>query len=116
MLRNFSSPQDVYRIHAPQNFYVAMRDDVQLLLQNKRYLALTTVMMCCIDALAAGAGDADRGKFERFIRKHFPDLCMLLDSAWPGSNGANVLYDKFRNGFAHNRGPKPKFVIAEDHE
>jgi|SRR5882724_4630884 len=79
MLRNFSSPKDVYRIRAPKNFYAAMRDDVELLLQNKRYLALTTVIMCCVDALAADSGDADRGKFERFMKKHFPDLCTLLD-------------------------------------
>src|SRR5437016_8451910 len=115
MLRNFSSIKDVYHIRDPKNFYAAMRDDVELLLKNKRYLALTTVIMCCLDALSAGSGDADRGKFERFIKKHFPDLCSLLDSVWPG-RGANVLYDKFRNGFAHNRGPKPNFVIVEDHE
>ena len=116
MLRNFSTPKDVFLIRAPKNFYAAMRDDVELLLQNKRYLALTTVIMCCVDALAAGSGDADRGKFERFMKKHFPDLCTLLDPVWPGCKGANVLYDKFRNGFAHNRGPKPNFVIVEDHE
>ena len=34
----------------------------------------------------------------------------------PVAKGANVLYDKFRNGFAHNRGPKPNFVISEDQE
>jgi hypothetical protein len=115
MLRNFSSPENVYRIRAPKNFCAAMRDDVQLLLQNKRYLALK-VIMCCIDALTAGAGDADRGKFERFMERHFSDLCTLLDPVWPGRKGANVLYDKFRNGFAHSRGPKPNFLIAADHE
>jgi hypothetical protein len=66
--------------------------------------------------IVSRSGDTDRGKFERFIKKHFPDLCSLLDSVWPGRKGANVLYDKFRNGFAHNRGPKSNFVIVEDHE
>jgi hypothetical protein len=116
MLRNFPSPKDVYHIRAPENFYAAMRDDVELLLKNKRYLSLTTVIMCCLDALAADSGDADPGKFERFMEKHFPDLCSLLDSVWPGRKGSRVLYDKFRNGFAHKREPKPNFVIVEDHE
>ena len=116
MLRDFPSPGDLYHIRDPKNFHAAMRDDVNLLLNNKRYLALTTVIMCCIDALAAGTGYADPGKFEHFIKKHFPDLCALLDSVSPPHSGAHVLYDKFRNGFAHNRGPKASFVIAEDHE
>jgi hypothetical protein len=115
-MRNFSSPPDLYHIRAPENFHAAMRDDVKLLLENKRYLALTTVIMCCLDALAAGPGDAEPGKFERFMNKHFPDLCSLLDPVWPGRKGARLLYDKFRNGFAHNRAPKPNFVIAENRE
>ena len=116
MLRNFCSPKNVYRIRAPGNFYVAMRADVKLLLENKRYIALTTVIMCCLDALAADPGDAGRGKFGRFMKKHFPDLCTALDSVCPGRKGADVLYDKFRNGFAHNRGPKSNFLIVEDQE
>jgi hypothetical protein len=116
MLRDFSSPEGVYHFRDPKNFHAAMRDDVKLLLENKRYLALTTVIMCCLDALAAGSGEARPSKFERYMKKHFPDLCTRLDSVRPGRRGANVLYDKFRNGFAHNRGPKPSFVIAEDHE
>src|SRR5438874_11091899 len=116
MLRNFLSPKDVYRIRSPKNFYAAMRADVQLLLENERYLALTTVIMCCLDALAADPGDAGRGKFGSFMERHFPELCTLLDSVCPGRRGTDVLYDKFRNGFAHNRGPKSNFVIVEDHE
>ncbi len=116
MLRNFPSPKDVYRIRSPKNFYAAMRADVQLLLENERYLALTTVIMCCLDALAADPGDAGRGKFGSFMERHFPELCTLLDSVCPGRRGTDVLYDKFRNGFAHNRGPKSNFVIVEDHE
>ena len=117
MLRNFPSPNDVYRVRAPKNFYAAMRADVELLLENQRYLALTTVIMCCLDALAADPGDTRRrGKFGSFMKKHFPDLCTLLDPVCPGRKGTDVLYDKFRNGFAHNRGPKSNFVIVEDHE
>jgi hypothetical protein len=116
MLRNFPSPRDLYRIRAPENFYAAMRADVKLLLENKRYLALTTVIMCCLDALAADGGGAGRGKFGRLMKMHFPDLCMLLDPVCPGRKGTDVLYDKFRNGFAHTRGPKSNFVVAENHE
>src|SRR5437899_1119946 len=83
MLRNFPSPKDVYRIRSPKNFYAAMRADVQLLLENERYLALTTVIMCCLDALAADPGDAGRGKFGSFMERHFPELCTLLDSVCP---------------------------------
>ena len=72
--------------------------------------------MCCLDALAADPGDAGRGKFGSFMERHFPELCTLLDSVCPGRRGTDVLYDKFRNGFAHNRGPKSNFVIVEDHE
>jgi hypothetical protein len=116
MLRDFPSPADVYHIRDPKHFHAAMRDDVKLLLENKRYLALTTVIMCCLDALAAGPSRADSRTFEIYVEKHFPDLCALLNSVWSGRRGANVLYDKFRNGFAHNRGPKASFVIVEDHE
>jgi hypothetical protein len=30
--------------------------------------------------------------------------------------GPFVLYEEFRNGFAHLRGPKPSCAIAESHE
>jgi hypothetical protein len=116
MLRCFPSPPDVYHIRDPKHFHAAMHDDVKLLLESKRYLALTTVVMCCLDALAAGPGDAGSRTFETYVEKHFPDLCAPLNSVWPGRRGAYVLYDKFRNGFAHNRGPKASFVIVEDHE
>ena len=91
-----------------------MRDDVELLLSKRAYLSLTTVIMCCLDALAAGAGKATRGKFESFVEKHFYGLCTALESVCPGRKGGAILYDEFRNGFAHLRGPKSKFAIAED--
>ena len=72
--------------------------------------------MCCIDALAAGSGDSSRGKFQAFVSQHFPELIVALKTAGTGGNGAAILYNSFRNGFAHLRGPKATFAIAEDHE
>jgi hypothetical protein len=106
-----------YRIRDPQNFYAAMRADIDLLWSNRKYLSLTTVIMCCLDALAAGSGKATPRKFENFVTKHFPGLCAALETAYLGKKkGAAILYDGFRNGFAHLRGPKPEFAIAADHE
>jgi hypothetical protein len=109
-------PETYYRIRDPQNFYHAMRSDVTLLQSHKSYLSLTTVIVCCLDALAAGSGKATRPKFEAFVTKHLPDLCTAVEKANPGRKGAATLYDGFRNGFAHLRGPKREFAIAEDHE
>jgi len=40
-----------------------------------------------------------------------------LESVSPGRRkGGKILYEEFRNGFAHLRGPKSKFAIAEDRE
>ena len=110
------SPEDFYQIRDPKNFHAAMRADVELLLSKRAYLSLTTVIMCCVDALAAGSGKATRGKFESFVEKHFHGLCTALESVCPGRKGGRILYDEFRNGFAHLRAPKSKFAIAEDHE
>jgi hypothetical protein len=106
-----------YRIREPKNFYAAMRADVNLLWSNRAYLSLTTVIVCCLDALAAGSGKASSGKFEKFVTRHLPDLCAALQTACLGKKkGAAVLYDGFRNGFAHLRSPKPGFAIVADHE
>lgn len=106
----------LYKSRDPKNFQTAMQSDVKLLLSNRAYVSLTTIIMCCLDALAAGSGRATKGKFEKFVDKHFPDLCMALEAVCPGRKGGYILYDEFRNGFAHLRGPKSKFAIAEDHE
>src|SRR5262245_47778453 len=108
--------QDFYRVRDPKHFHHAMRHDVELLLSNRAYLSLTTVIVCSLDALAAGSGEATRGKFVHFVEKHFPDLCTELGKVCPGSKGGEILYSKFRNGFAHLRGPKSKFAIAEERE
>jgi hypothetical protein len=105
-----------YKIRDPKNFNTAIRDDVELLRTNRAYVSMTTVIMCCIDALAAGNGDATRVKFEAYVRRNFPGLCRQLETASRKHNGAGILYKYFRNGFVHLRGPKAKFAIAEDHE
>lgn len=93
-----------------------MRDDVALLQEHRKYISLSTVIVCCLDALAAGSGKASRSKFERFVERHLPELCRALETCHPGNSGAQTLYDGFRNGFAHLRAPKPDFAIVEDHE
>jgi hypothetical protein len=105
-----------YRVREPKNFHAAMRSDVRLLHSHRAYLSLTTVIVCCLDALAAGSGKATPGKFESFVETHFPALCSDLERSCPGRKGAVTLYDRFRNGFAHTRGPKREFAICEDHE
>jgi hypothetical protein len=108
--------KEIYRISAPENLYKDMRADVKLLHSHKAYASLTTIIMCCIDALAAGSGTAGPKCFYSFVEKHFPDLCTALDPVWPGRKGSHVLYDKFRNGFAHKRGPKLDSLIMQDYE
>ena len=105
-----------YSIKAPEHFYAVMSSDVALLRDQGSYETCTTVILCCIDALAAGPGDANPNKFRTFVNEHFPALCAELNGAVPGKSGADVLYDKFRNGFAHLRGPKFGFAIANDGE
>ena len=105
-----------YKIKDPKNYYVAMHNDIELLRNNARYTSCMTVIMCCLDALAAGTGDASPGKFATFAENHFPELCAGLATAVRGKSGAQVLYDRFRNGFCHLRGPKSGFAIAEDKE
>ena len=109
-------PEAHYRIHDPQNFYAEMRRDVKLLLNHGAYVSLTTVIVCCLDALAAGSGEAKRSEFEVFVTKHFPELCAALEATCPGIKGAKTLWEKYRNGFAHLRGPKQEFAIAQDKE
>jgi hypothetical protein len=82
-----------YRIRDPRNFHAAMRADVNLLHSNQAYLSLTTVLVCCLDALAAGSGEATRGKFEAFVKQQLPNLCAALETACPGKEGAAVLYE-----------------------
>lgn len=105
-----------YTIHDPKNFYVAMRDDVTLLLEHRAYLSLTTIIVCCLDAIAAGGGRATKEKFSKFVVGHFPGLIADIEQARPGKKGAAVLYEEFRNGFTHLRGPKSSCAIAENHE
>jgi hypothetical protein len=110
------SKDSLYRIRSPENFASAMRDDVRLLAEHRRYVTCTTVILCCVDALSAGTGRATRGKFVAFVTRHFPELCQDLERTVPGRPGAETLYDKYRNGFGHLRGPKSGFAIAEEHE
>ena len=104
-----------YRIRDPKNFYAAMRADIELLHKNRRYVSMTTLIFCCMDALAAGPGNATKGKFESFVSANFPDLASAIERTF-AENGTKHLYEAFRNGFAHLRAPKPSYAICEDHE
>ena len=73
-----------YRIRDPKNFYATMRSDVTLLLKHRAYLSLTTVILCCLDAIAAGSGEASKGKFGTFISRHFPDLIASIEKNCAG--------------------------------
>src|SRR2546430_10749891 len=75
------SPEGFYQIRDPKNFHAAMRADVELLLSKRAYLSLTTVIVCCLDALAAGSGKATRGKFESFVTKHLDRKSTRLNSS-----------------------------------
>jgi hypothetical protein len=109
-------PEKLHRIRDDANFHRQMSEDIRLLSQQGASISLTTVLMCCIDALAAGKGKATYGKFMALTETHFGELCTEIESVCPGTKGARILYDNFRNGFAHLRGPKARFAIAEDHE
>jgi hypothetical protein len=115
MTKKISLPAS-YRIKAPEHFYTVMGHDVALLRDKGSFETCTTVIFCCIDAIAAGAGDAARSKFSNFVKKYFPTLCTELEGTVPGKSGADILYDKYRNGFAHLRAQKSGFAIANDSE
>jgi hypothetical protein len=114
--------ENLYIVRDPKNFLPDMRKDVEVLLTNRRYLSLTTIIVLCLDALAAGSGEPKKSKFENFVTKHFPDLCTALELAASQAlsprreKGARLLYEGFRNGFAHYRAPKVNFAIVEDRE
>jgi hypothetical protein len=110
------SPNAFYQIRDPQKFYSAMRDDINRLRSHKKYLSLTTIIVCCLDALAAGSGEAKKSKFDAYVTKYLPDLEKCLRRLSPGKSGGITLYEQFRNGFAHLRAPMKAFAIAEDHE
>jgi hypothetical protein len=74
------------------------------------------VIMCCLDAFAAGEGEADPDKFATLVQNNFPELCNGLDGTVPNKKGAQVLYDKYRNGFVHLFSPKSDFAIGQDSE
>ena len=105
-----------YPIRDPKHFYAAIRSDVELLQKHRAYVSLATIIVCCLDAIAAGPKKATRGTFEGFVKHNFPDLVKEIECECPGKKGAAILYDGFRNGFAHLRTPKPTFAIAEEHE
>jgi hypothetical protein len=110
-------PKDAwYTINDPKNFYAAMAADVRLLFEHRAYLSLTTIIVCCLDALAAEKADASKPRFSRFVVHHFPGLIAEIERVCPGKPGATLLYEQFRNGFAHLRAPKSCCAIAEDHE
>lgn len=105
-----------FSIKAPRHFYSIMRRDVQLLRDHTSWTTCVTVVLCCIDAIAAGDGKASSGKFTKFVERHLREPCADLAGAVRGKSGGQVLYSKFRNGFAHLRGPRSGFAIAENGE
>lgn len=100
----------------PANFYKGMLEDAQILWDAPSYTSCMTLLVCFIDALAAGGGGADKSKFRPFLEQHFGVLCQELEAAVPGKPGAITFYEEFRNGLAHMRGPRSGFALARNEE
>ena len=106
----------IYQIKSPGTLYVGMVRDVDLLFNQPAFTSCATLIVCFIDALAAGTGKASKPKFLAFMKKYFPVLCSELAAAVPGKAGAVTFYEQFRNGLAHLRGPKSGYALARETE
>lgn len=110
------SKQAMFRIKDPSTLYATMVRDVDLLYQAPAFTSCATLIVCFIDALAAGNGPASKKAFIDFVQTRFPVLCNELAAAVPGKPGGLTFYEEFRNGLAHVRGPRSGFALARDTE
>lgn len=109
-----------FTVGDPKRRYGSMVRALQTLYRaspSPHYLAITCLISCYIDAVAARGGAASKTKFLRFVRNNFKQLCAGLDHEEPGLDGAEVFYKYFRSGMVHTFFSRdPKYSIAEDHE
>ena len=110
----------LFTVSDPKRRYSSMTGALQTLYNARprpHYLALTLLILCYIDAVAARGARGTKPKFLRFVRRNFPQLCAGLDNRESGLDGAEVLYRFYRSEMVHtffsrNR----KYAIAENHE
>lgn len=80
------------------------------------YIGIACLISCYMDAIAAKGGEATAGKYEKFLRKNFGQLCAGLRRE-TGRDGAKVFRAQYRTKMAHNYfTPDPGFALAEDAE
>ena len=110
----------LFVVSDPTRRYTSMTRALQALYKapgGPHYLAITLLIACYIDAVAARGGQGTKPKFLRFIRSNFRQLCAGLDKREPDLDGAEVFYKFYRSEMAHTFFSRnPKYVIAEDHE
>src|SRR5436309_11791726 len=110
----------LFTVGDPKRRYTSMARALQALYKARHgphYLAITLLIACYIDAVAARGGGATKPKFLRFVRNNFRQLCAGLDNCEPGLDGAEVFYKFYRSEMAHTFFSRDsKYVIAEDHE
>jgi hypothetical protein len=100
----------------PKVRYPAMADDLELLHDNKRFVSCAILMLCFIDALAAGRGKATSGKFVMFVKENLSDFSSALASLRPKKQAGKILYDSYRNKLAHLFRLESDFLLCENHE
>ncbi len=82
----------------------SMRETIDFLLERQKYIGLLIVVVCVIDALNDGSQD----RFEKFLERHFAELCRDLP--------ARKFYEKYRNPIVHNFRLRKGYAIVENHE
>ena len=110
----------LFTVGDPKRRYTSMVQALQALYRSSRgphYLAITLLVTCYMDAMAARGGRATKQKFLGFLRRNFNPLCAGLNGREPRLDGAEVFYKFYRSEMAHTFFSRnPKYLIAEDHE
>src|SRR5438046_2977647 len=94
----------LFTVADPKRRYTSMVRAVQSLYRADRgphYLAITLLIACYLDAIAARGGTATKRGFLRFVRTNFRQLCAGLSNREPGMDGADVFYKFYRSELAH---------------
>jgi len=100
----------------PKVRYPAMARDLQLLHANKAFVSCAILILCFIDALAAGKGRATKGKFKRFVETNLRGLIAALEPLSPRKPAGMLLYDAYRNKLAHLFRLESGFLLCENPE
>ncbi len=110
----------LFTVNDPKNRYTSMVRALQVLYKTPRdphYLAITLLITCYIDAIAARGGEAKKKTCLQFLRNNFRQLCKGLNNRERGMDGAEVFYKFYRSEMAHTFFSRSsKYAIAEDYE